>query len=355
MVLLALWEHSCRALHKSSSRFRNPYGHWGTNNPVSSRMRKLQRICRSYWVGHAVTKCLSGTRTGMPLSDLCSAITQFANHGTGICGDCGGCRIVWIYDLELLSLGIRYFPSHILLACGRKPQKAIQWKEASIICSSKTPTSFLFFEENGLLQQLVAKMVYQNQTKFFLSGLAKTEVRFAYFKRLINHPDQLLRWTPLGSFIRIWSQNYWVGTWWLSIVTTGNSSDFWVQECSRKSGEACHNTRRCLRGLATLSTFSWHSCTQNQNCFPVVTIDSPSSPNPVILASRFEWKIPHGVDGGVDLGCWSNASKYAKSTSVCQPAIEQILVDSDNHLHQLVGNPFFQKTQNDWSFRGRII
>jgi len=75
----------------------------------------------------------------------------------------------------------------------------------------------------------------------FYSGLAKTEVRFAYFEAFdqpskinssvephwgifhSNLKPKLLGWDLMG----------------YRLFTTGNSSDFWVQECSRKSGERC--------------------------------------------------------------------------------------------------------------------
>ncbi len=215
-------------------------GIWGPNNPVELKNAQAAAslpIVLGYVIGN---EGLSGTRDRYTLSDLCSAITDLRSRsGKPV----ATAEDVDTYDVRpgLLSVGDWIFPiAHPYWHGIEEPQRAIQWEQDQYDAFLEKTNRFVLFEEGGLPTAGANGLSESNQDLFY-SGLAKTEVRFAYFEAFdqpskinsavephwgifhSNLKPKLLGWDLMG----------------YRLFTTGNGSDFWVQECSGKSGESC--------------------------------------------------------------------------------------------------------------------
>ncbi|MGA7192397.1 MAG: hypothetical protein WBW94_02120 [Anaerolineales bacterium] len=215
-------------------------GIWRPNNPAELKNAQAAAslpIVLGYVVGN---EGLSGTRDRYTLSDLCSAITDLRTRsGKPV----ATAEDVDTYDFRpgLLSVGDWLFPiAHPYWHAVDEPQKAIQWEQDQYDAFLEKTNRFVFFEEGGLPTAGANGLSESNQDLFY-SGLAKTKVRFAYFEAFdqpskitssvepywgifhSNLKPKLLGWDLMG----------------YRLFTTGNGSDFWVQECSGKSGERC--------------------------------------------------------------------------------------------------------------------
>ena len=215
-------------------------GIWGPNNPVELKNAQAAAslpIVLGYVMGN---EGLSGTRDRYTLSDLCSAITDLRTR-TG--KPVATAEDVDTYDYRpgLLSVGDWLFPiAHPYWHATEEPQRAIQWEQDQYDALLEKSNRFVFFEENGLPTAGANGLSESNQDLFY-SGLAKTRVRFAYFEAFdqpskinssvephwgifhSNREPKLLGWDLMG----------------YRLFTAGNSSDFWVQECSGIRGERC--------------------------------------------------------------------------------------------------------------------
>ena len=215
-------------------------GVWKPGNPVELKNAQAAAklpIVLGYVVGN---EGLSDGKDRYPLSDLCSAI---AGLRTSSGKPVATAEDVDTYEVRpaLLSVGDWLFPiAHPYWHAVLEPQRAVQWEQAQYNAFLERTDRFVFFEEGGLPTAGANGLSEANQDLFY-NGLAKTRVRFAYFEAFdqpskinssvephwgifhSNLKPKLLGWDLMG----------------YRMFTAGNGSDFWVQECSGKSGERC--------------------------------------------------------------------------------------------------------------------
>jgi len=215
-------------------------GIWSPDNPAELNHAQAAGslpIVLGYVMGN---EGLSGARDRYTLSDLCSAITGLRTSS--------GKPVATAEDVDtysyrpgLLSVGDWLFPiAHPYWHAIEEPRKAIQWEQEQYEAFLERTDRFVFFEEDGLPTSGANGLSELNQDLFY-RGLAKTEIRFAYFEAFdqpskinssvephwgifhSNLKPKLLGWDLMG----------------YRLFTAGNGSDFWVQECSGRSAVHC--------------------------------------------------------------------------------------------------------------------
>ena len=315
-------------------------GIWGPNNPDELKNAQAAAslpIVLGYVMGN---EGLSGTRDRYTLSDLCSAITDLRTR-TGKPVATAEDVDTYGYRPGLLSVGDWLFPiAHPYWHAIEEPQRAIQWEQDQYDAFLEKTNRFVFFEEGGLPTAGANGLSESNQDLFY-SGLAKTEVRFAYFEAFdqpskinssvephwgifhSNLKPKLLGWDLMG----------------YRLFTTGNGSDFWVQECSGKRGE------RCLVNTDETSLMVGKGPGGKQYR-SILAFDTSGLPEQATITSvKLKLKVT-GITG-FNLANDQNKLILDLCTSRSQEAARHLTMELSNGLTCIVNVGSFEKNTND--------
>lgn len=212
----------------------NPLGQSELNN---AREASAFPIVLGYSIGN---EGLSGPRPRYTISELCAAIASLRSS-TGRPVTTSEDIEAYYRWLELLKVGDWIFAiSHPYWHFTKYPLDAIQWEEDQYAALLKRTDRYVFFKEVGLPSAGAFGLSEANQDLYY-RGLAKTEVRFAYFEGFdqpsksyalvephwgifhSNLEPKLLGWNLMG----------------YRIFTADDASGNRTLECSKTSTDEC--------------------------------------------------------------------------------------------------------------------